>query len=263
MAQGRSIEARDRAGAPRVVVVNEAFVARYLPGVAPLGRRVVLGSRDRPQEPAEIVGVVANAQNVDLRSAAAPEVFLPLHQQSANNQLFLLVRTEGDAASLLPTVRAAIAGIDAEQPIYAVQTLADVVASSQFRGRFSMALFVAFAAIALALAAVGIYGVMSQAVAARTQEIGVRLAVGADRSDVVGLVLRQVVRLTLGGLLLGLGGAMALGAALRRSLFEVGAFDPATMAAVAVVLGVVALTAGWLPAWRASRVDPMLALRYE
>jgi putative ABC transport system permease protein len=263
MVQGRPIEAHDRAGAPRVVVVNEAFVARYLPGVTPLGRRVVLGARDRPQAPAEIVGVVANAQNVDLRSAASAEVFLPLHQQTVNNQLFLLVRTDGDAAALLPTVRAVIAGLDAEQPIYAVQTLADVVAGSQFRGRFSMALFVAFAAIALALAAVGIYGVMSQAVAARTQEIGVRLAVGADRSAVVGLVLRQVVRLTLGGLLLGLGGALALGAALRRSLFEVGAFDPATMAGVAVVLGVVALTAGWLPAWRASRVDPVMALRYE
>ena len=171
--------------------------------------------------------------------------------------------TDGDAAALLPSVRTVIAGLDAEQPVYAIQTLADVVASSQFRGRFSMALFVAFAVIALALAAVGIYGVMSQAVTARTQEIGVRLAVGADRGDVVGLVLRQVVRLTLGGLALGLAAAVALGGALRGSLFEVGAFDPATMAAVTVVLGVVALTAGWLPAWRASRVDPMLALRYE
>jgi putative ABC transport system permease protein len=180
-----------------------------------------------------------------------------------NNQLFLLARTDSDAPALLSKVRSVIASQDADQPVYAVQTLADVVASSQFRGRFSMALFVAFAVIALVLAAVGIYGVMSQAVAARTQEIGLRLAVGADRSDVVGLVLKQVVRLTLGGLLLGLGGAVALGAALRRSLFEVGAFDPATMAAVAVVLGIVALTAGWLPAWRASRVDPMLALRYE
>ena len=171
VALGEDLSSLDRAGAPPVVVVNQAFVSRFLPGVAPLGRRVVLGPADRPSAPAEIVGVAANLQNRDPRSTPAPEVFVPLHQQTWNNQLFLLVRGERDAAALLPTVRAAIAGLDAEQPVYAVQTLDDVVASSRFRGRFSMALFAAFAVIALALAAVGIYGVMSRAVTARTQEM--------------------------------------------------------------------------------------------
>jgi ABC-type antimicrobial peptide transport system permease subunit len=137
------------------------------------------------------------------------------------------------------------------------------VAAANFTNRLSMILFAIFAAVALSLTTIGIYGVMSFAVNARTQEIGVRLAVGAGRGDVIWLVLRQVLSLTVLGLVIGLAGVVAASGAIRRALFEVQPLDPITMAAAAVVLGGVALVAGWLPAWRASRVDPVNALRYE
>jgi putative ABC transport system permease protein len=163
---------------------------------------------------------------------------------------------------MLPAVRQQIAAMDPEQPIYAIQTLEEAFEASTFSQRFSMILFGTFAVVALALAAIGIYGVMSYAVNARTQEIGVRLAVGADRRDVSWLVLRQVVRLTVLGLILGVGGVLAASGAIRRVLFEVQPMDPLTIVAVTVVLGSVALLAAWLPAARASRVDPVNALRY-
>jgi putative ABC transport system permease protein len=260
---GRGIAPEDRAGAPLVVLVNEVFAARFFPGVAPLGNRIRIGSADRPSPPMEIVGIVANTQNRGMTSPPSPEVFVPLHQQTLNNQLFLLVRSEGDAAAMLPAVRQQLASLDPEQPIYAVQTLEEAIAAATFRNEFSMILFGVFAAVALTLAAVGIYGVTSYAVSARTQEIGVRFAVGADRGDVIWLVLRQVFRLTAIGLAIGLAGSLAAGGAIRRALFEVQPTDPLTMSAVVIALGSVALFAGWLPAYRASRVDPLDALRYE
>jgi putative ABC transport system permease protein len=263
LVQGRVFADRDRANAPPVVIVNQAFASRFLPGVTPLGRQVTIGSSDRPSPPMEIVGVVANTQNRDLRSPPSPELFVPLHQQTLNNQLFLLVRTDGEAAAMLPAVRSQIASVDPEQPIYAIRTLEDAIAADTFRSRFSMILFGIFAAVALALAAIGIYGVMSYAVSARTQEIAVRLAVGADRRDVMWLVLKHVLRMTAIGVALGVAGVLAAGAAIRRALFEVQPTDPLTIVAVAIVLGSVALVAGWLPAWRASRVNPVSALRYE
>ena len=188
---------------------------------------------------------------------------MPLLQQTQNNQLFLLVRTHRDAGAMLPAVRQQLAAIDPDQPVYNIQTLEEGVAAASFRNRFSMILFAIFAAVALSLAAIGIYGVMSYAVSARTQEMGVRLAVGAERRDVIWLVLRQVLRLTAIGLAIGLLLVAAASGAIRRSLFEVQPLDPMTLGAVAILLAVVALVAGWLPAWRASRVDPVNALRYE
>jgi putative ABC transport system permease protein len=258
---GRVFSSTDRADAPRVVVVNQAFVSRYLPGMAPLGQRLSTGPADRPSPPMEVVGVVTDTLNRGAREPASPEIFVPMHQQTVNNQMFLLVRSEGEAAAMLPTVRRQIAAIDPEQPIYGIRTVEDALAADTFRLRFSMMLFAVFAAMALTLAALGIYGVMSYAVSARTQEIGVRLAVGADRRDVIWMVLRQVLRLTLIGLASGVAGALALSGALRRALFEVQPTDPVTLAVVAMVLGSVALVAGWLPAVRASRVEPVTALR--
>lgn len=259
---GRAFGTADRADAPGVVAVNQAFVSRYLPGVSPLGRRIRTGPADRLSPPKEIVAVVSDTQNRGLSESPSPEIFVPLYQQ-LNNQLFVLVRAEGDAASMLPAVRQQIASIDPDQPIYLVRTLEEALAASTFGPRFSMILFGAFAVVALTLAAIGIYGVMSYAVSARTREIGVRLAVGANRRDVVWLVLGQVLRMTLIGLALGIGGVLAMSRVIRQALFEVQPGDPLTIALVAVVLGGVALVAGWLPAWRASRVDPVTALRYE
>ena len=198
-----------------------------------------------------------------MRNPPSPEIFVPLLQQTQNNQLFLLVRSADDAGAMLPVVRHQLAAIDPEQPVYGIQTLEEAVAAASFRNRFSMVLFAIFAAVALALTAIGIYGVMSYAVTARTQEIGVRLAVGADRGDVMWLVLGQVLGLTAIGLVIGLAGVAAAGSAIRRALFEVQPLDPITIGAATAVLGGVALVAGWFPAWRASRVDPVDALRYE
>lgn len=260
---GRGFSDRDRADTSRVAIVNQAFASRFLPGLNPVGQRLTTGPADRPSAPLEIVGVVANIRNRGVRVPPAPEVFVPLGQQRLNNQLFLLVRTEGDATAMLPAVRQQIAAIDPEQPVYAIQTIEDAFSEAAFGQRMSMILFTLFAAVAVSLAGIGIYGVMSYAVAARTQEIGVRMAIGAGRRQVVWLVLGQVMRLTVVGLAIGVGLLMLAGSALRRVLFEIQPSDPIAVAAAVAVLGSVALLAGWLPAWRASRVDPVDALRYE
>jgi putative ABC transport system permease protein len=259
---GRGFDDRDRANTPLVVVVNEAFVSRFLPDVNAVGQRLNRPP-DAPPWPMEIVGVVANTRNRGLRLPPAPEMFVPLPQQLVNNQLFLLIRTAGDATAMLPAVRRQIAAIDPEQPIYAIQTVEDAFSESTFGQRMSMILFTLFAMVALSLAAIGIYGVMSYAVAARTQEIGVRMAIGASQRDVVWLVLGQVLRLTLAGVAIGVSVLMLGGTLLQRVLFQIQPLDPVAVGAAIAVLGAVALVAGWLPAWRASRVDPVVALRYE
>ena len=260
---GRGFTDRDRADAPRVIVVNQAFASRYFAGTTAIGQRVTLGSPDQQMPPMEIVGVVGDTRNQGVTAPAAPEIFVPMHQQTVYNQLFLLVRTSGAPGDMLPSVRREIAAVDPEQAVYAIQTLDDAFAAATFQQRVSMILLGVFAAVALSLAAIGIYGVMSYAVSTRTQEIGVRMAVGADRSQVLWLVLRQVLRLTLVGLAIGVGAVVAGGGALSRLLFEVRPSDPTTIAAVTIALGSVALFAGWLPAWRASRIDPVDALRNE
>ena len=259
---GRVFERTDQADAPAVAIVNQAFASRYLSGSPALGARVRTGPHDRPSPPMEIVGVVADTRNRGVRGPSSPEIFVPLHQQR-NNQLFVMVRAEAAAGALLPVVRQQIAAIDADQPIYAVQTMEEAVAAATFGPRLSAILFGVFAAVALTLAAVGIYGVMSYAVSARTQEIGVRMAVGADRRDVVRLVLGDVARLVAIGVLAGLAGVLAAGRLLRQALYEVQPTDPLTVALVIVVLASVALVAGWLPAARASRVNPLIALRAD
>jgi putative ABC transport system permease protein len=262
--RGRSFTAEDVSTAPARVVVNSTFVSRYLGEREPIGARVRMVGRDGRGPWTEIVGVVADARNNGAGAAVRPEVFVPMEQgRDAWNQLFLLARGHGDASSLVSSVRATVAALDPEQPVYLIQTLEEGVALSSFQERTSALLLGIFAGVALVLAAVGIYGVMSYAVSTRTREIGVRMAVGAERIDVLRLVLTQVARLATVGLLIGVGLVMLVRSMIAGLLYGVEPTDPLTLGAVTMTLGAVALAAGWIPAWRASRVNPIHALRYE
>ena len=262
--KGRTFNVEDTPQAPRRVVVNQAFVSRYLSSRDPLTSRLRMVGRNSSGRWTEIVGVVGDARNNGAGANVRPEIFIPMEQgRDAWNQLFLIVRSDLDASALIPSIRAAVVSIDSEQPVYAIQTMEEAVALSSFQQRISAMLLGIFAAVALVLAAVGIYGVMSYAVSARTQEIGVRMAVGAERTDVLRLVLSQVARLAVLGLVLGVGLLLATGKTLSQLLYGVKPSDPLTIVLVTATLGLVALMAAWAPAWRASRVDPIVALRYE
>jgi putative ABC transport system permease protein len=263
MRSGRGFSSADSLTSSRVAVVNEAFVARYLGGGEAIGQRIAMGSRDRPGPWTTIVGVVANHHNGGATRPIRPEIVTPVRQQTDWNQLFVMVRTDGDAAALLPEARAAVRALDPEQPIYNVRTLEAAVAESSFQQRTGALLLSIFAAVALALAAVGIFGVLSYSVSARTQEIGVRMAVGAEPRHVCWLVGRQVLVLTGTGLAVGTGILLAGGQALSGLLFGVEPTDPVTLLSVGGLLGTVALAAAWLPALRAIRVDPIKALRMD
>ena len=264
LVRGRFFGTEDTPAAPRRAIVNQAFVARHLADRDPLTARVRIVGRSGPGSWIEIVGVVGDARNNGAGGTVRPEVFIPMEQgRDAWNQLFLIVRSAGDAAAMVSPVRAAVATIDPEQPVYAIQTMKDAVAMSAFQQRIAALLLGIFAMVALVLAAVGIYGVMSQSVSARTQEIGVRMAVGAESADVLRLILVQVGKLAALGLAIGTGLLLLAGPALQGLLFGVRPADATTIAAVALTLGTVAVVAGWIPARRASRVNPIEALRYE
>ncbi len=263
MRSGRTFARTDQIGTPPVAIVNQAFVDRYLSGGDAIGRRVRLGDGTRTRPWTTIVGVVADYRNSGMTDAIRPAVFTPMRQQTAWNQLFILVRSDAGAAAVLAPVREAVRALDAEQPIYNIQSLEESIAESSFQQRIAAMLLSIFAACALALAAVGIFGVMSYTVSARTQEIGVRIAIGAGRGHVLQLVLGHVARLAAIGLGIGVVILLLAGKALEGLLYGVRAADPTTMAIVAAGLGLVAGVAAWIPASRASRIDPVEALRYE
>jgi putative ABC transport system permease protein len=256
---GRTFTDADRADAPPVAVVNETFARQLLGTSSALGRRLQFNDRWL-----EIVGVTRDTRNGGVKVAPRPEVYLSMGQAPpAWNQYYLLVAARRDALALLPDVRRAIAAIDPEQPAYAIQTLEDAFALATLRERASTSLLGAFAVLALLLAAVGIYGVMSFAVASRTREIGVRMALGADGAMVRRDIVLQAAGLVAVGLALGLVASFALRQAISGLLFEVTARDPVSFLIAALVLGTVGLSAAFWPARRASLVDPLVALRYE
>jgi putative ABC transport system permease protein len=255
---GRLLDERDGANAPGAIVVNQAFIRQFLPHDDPLGKRVHLG----PEGFSTIVGVVADVKQRSLTAEITPEIFAPLEQQPTPS-LNLVIRASMNPLSLVSAVRQHILDLDSNVPLYSVQTLDDVVAAQMASQRFNAIALAAFAGLAVLLAAVGIYGVMAYAVGQRTREIGVRMALGAAPADVLRMVLRQGLVLALFGVALGLGGAFFATRLMRTLVFGVTTTDPATFIGVTTILVLVAVAACWIPARRATRVDPVVALRYE
>jgi putative ABC transport system permease protein len=260
--EGRRLEERDRSGAPLVAVVSELAARTYWPGVSPLGRRLAVEWNDRGPVWREIVGVVESTRHFGLEAPPKAEVYVPFGQ-APSSFMTLAVRTHGDPAGVVPAIRAAIARLDPEQSALAFRTMEELLEQSGSRRRFQTALVAAFAGFALLLAAIGVYGVMAHRVTQRNREIGVRLALGARPRDVVALVLRSGMALTLVGTWGGLAGAAALSRGLRSLLFGVSPLDPGTYAVAAGVLVLVAGASAYVPSRGAARVDPLVTLRDE
>ena len=261
--RGRDFTPQDRAGSAPVVIVSESMARRYWPGGDALGRRLRLGSSTEDTW-AEIVGVVGEVKHRSLVELTRPDpdVYSPLEQQP-ENALGLVVRARADAAGLAELVRREARDLDPSLPVYDVKPLSERVASQTAGQRFSAALLLVFASVALLLAAAGLYGVMSYTVAQRTREIGIRMALGAQGRDVLRLVVGQGMRPALAGVGLGLAAAAGLTRVMSSLLFGVSATDPATFACVTGLLVSVAFVSCYFPARRATRVDPTVALRYE
>jgi predicted permease len=260
MAQGRGFESGDRAGGEPVVVVNETFVRRHLSDGPALGRRVdFLWGTTGAQT---IVGVVSDIREGDLNEPSRPAIYIPMTQRPIDGA-YLIVTASGDASSQLSAVRREILALDANLPLANVRTMDQVIADRHSRQRFATALLGVFSLLALLLAAIGVYGVISYGVAQRTAEIGVRTALGAQNGDIVRLVLRQGMALVAAGVVLGIGGALLATRALRAELFGVQPTDAATFVFAALVLVITAFAASAIPSWRATRVDPLTALRHD
>jgi putative ABC transport system permease protein len=263
--QGRSIGEQDRADAPKVMVINEAAARLVWPGESPLGHRLTVGTRlgvSDTRAGGEVVGVVGDVREWGPAAPARPTIFL-VHEQFPVGYMGVVVRSAGDPAALVEPIRRLLGPLDPDVPMSGVRTMDQRVAESMAQPRLYMLLLGIFAGVAVLLAAVGIYGLVAQTVEQRTREFGVRLALGAERRDVVRLVIGQAGVLTAVGVGLGLMGAVTGGRILSSLLFEVRPADPTTLVVVAAGIALVALVTSYLPARRAARVEPAEALRGE
>jgi predicted permease len=270
MLRGRFFTAQDDENAPLVAVVDEEFARKYFPGQDPIGKRIHLDRFDRP---AEIVGIVGHVKqwglDTDDQQSLRSGLYIPCMQMPDDfvamspTSSTVVVRTAGSPAGLLDSIRQMNAQMSNQQVIYGVQTMESLISDSLAARRFSMILLGIFAVLALLLASVGIYGVISYVVGQRTNEIGLRMALGARQRDILLLILGRGGKLALLGVAIGLAAALGLTRLMTSLLYGVGATDPLTFAGVAVLLTVVALAACYIPARRAANVDPMVALRYE
>jgi putative ABC transport system permease protein len=262
---GRVFTDQDRAGAPRVAIINQTAAETFFPGEEPLGKRIQVGigaSYETTEKFVEIVGVVADVRYGRLEAAMAPDVYLSSLQPTDPAQT-LIVRTSVDPAAIAAAVRREVLALDRNVPLAAIQTMKERVAEVTSRTRFIAVLLGLFAGLALLLAAIGIYGVMAYSVSARTREMGIRIALGANTRDVLRLVMRDGLALLAAGLAIGSIAAFAAARVLRSQLYEVSSGDPMTFIAVALLLAVVACLACYFPARRAAKADPMTALRCE
>jgi putative ABC transport system permease protein len=260
--EGRFFTEADRAGAPDVVIINQSMARLFWGNQSPVGRRVKPGSSD-PW--CTVVGVVADVKNAGIDKPTGTELYLPYNQRqgAGNRGMNLFIRSNVPASTLMSEVRRQLADIDPQVPLSKVAPMEDVIASAQARPRFLSVLLTIFSSVALALAAVGVYGLLSFSVARRSKEFGVRMALGAPQENVLGLVLKQGVTMVGSGLIVGLIAALALTRLMSSLLYHVRATDPLTFVVVASGLAVVALFASYIPARRATKVNPMTALRHE
>jgi putative ABC transport system permease protein len=279
LVKGRVFAETDSASGPPVIILNEAAVKRFLPTGDPLGRRVMVGLPDNLIKPGMlppgldrfqwtvVVGVVQSARHFGVQQEAPPSAYIPVDQSwnspLLRNSMTLLLRTAGDPLQTAGKARQAVASIDRDQPIGRIASMEMVIGETLRPSRFNTLLLGIFAAIALVLAVVGIYGVVAWNVTQRTREVGIRQALGASRGDVLRLVIGQGMRIVLLGLVIGLAASLAVTRTLQSLLFEISAFDVSTFLVVSGLLATVALLACWIPARRATRVDPVIALRAE
>jgi len=259
--KGRLIAATDGKDAPLVLLVNQKFVSRFFPGVDPLGQHLIGGMGGEKRR--EVVGVVGDVREGGLASDPSPEIYVPLFQAWVPPGLPYLVRTRAEPLSLTHTIRRAVLEVDKDQPIFQTQTMEQILYGASAAPRLRAELLSLFSLLALALTAVGLYGVMAYLVSQRTHEIGVRIALGAPPARILKLVLQESALLIAAGILLGLVGAIGLARLISTLLFAIKATDPATFVLVSLLVLAVGLLACYIPARRATKVDPMVALRYE
>jgi putative ABC transport system permease protein len=245
------------------VIISETMARRYWPNEEAVGKRIAAGRVQAPEDWIQVIGVVKDVQQFDLTMAPRPQMYLSYRQAGFFAPRDLVVKTEVDPASLAATVRKTVWEIDKDQPVSNIRTMEDILLASIARQRFSMLLLAIFAAVALILAAVGIYGVMSYSVAQRTREIGIRMALGAQTGTVLKLAVGYGLKLVAAGTVIGLIAAFALTRLMSTLLFGVTATDPATFTLISLLLIGVAAVASYIPARRATKVDPIIALRYE
>jgi len=262
---GRDFTEMDREGQPLVAVVNEELVRQYFPHDNPVGARIRWARDAGPPRWMTIIGVASDVKQSGLNQPVDPAVYTPFVQSDEvwRHWMTLVIRTDNSSSGLIEQVKAQVWRVDRQIPVSDVQTMEQRMAVSLAQQRFNMLLLGAFAALALILAGVGIYGVMGYTASQRTHEIGIRMALGGQRRDVLRLIVAEGAKLTFAGILIGIVGALALTRVMAGLLFEVKPGDPAIFAVVAILLALVALAACYIPARRATKVDPMVALRYE
>jgi putative ABC transport system permease protein len=257
---GRQFQVTDKGNSLRVAIINESLARRYFHDQEPIGKVLKFGTE--ASDSAQIIGVVGDTRDVHLNAPPRPQIYLPA-LQAAPEVLHLFVRSSYDPAALAADLRNAVWSVDKDQPIKGIQTMSAVIDHAVAQPRFRTWLVGVFAALGLTLTLVGVYGVISYSASQRTREIGIRVALGAQPGNVLRLVLQQGIRLAIAGAILGVIGSLALSRVLKSQLFEISPADPLTLVGAAVIMLLVALAACYIPARRATLIDPLEALRQE